>query len=102
MVGRWAEVRNHFGKTSVVYTIRSKDGELIVSGIDEHGRVELKITNISWDGELLSFATLYPPTKHKTEHEFRLAANGRAQLRVSYSDEYGRHEADEIWKKVTR
>ena len=71
-----------------------------MSGLDEDNGVALRISNISWDGEILRFVSLYPPTKHKARHDFRLTGKRRARHDVTYSDEDGEHTVREVWRKV--
>jgi hypothetical protein len=96
LVGTWVEKENPF---TVVYTITARAGRFRVSGVDESGGIALRISNTIWDGEILRFVSLFPPTKHQAYHEFWLTRKGRGKHKVSYSDEDGNHMINETWKK---
>ena len=102
LVGTWVEEENPIDTTTVVYTITARDGHFRVSGADESDGVALKISNTRWDGEKLSFMSFFPPTTHKASHVFQITAAGRAKHTVRYSDEYGDHTVEEVWKKRLR
>jgi hypothetical protein len=99
LVGIWVEEENPFDTTTVAYTVEARSGGFNVSGVDECDGIALQISNTTWDGENLRFLSVYPPTQHKANHEFQLTGNRRAKHTVSYSDEYGHHRIDEVWKK---
>jgi hypothetical protein len=79
LVGTWGGVQNPVLTTTVTYTVRIRKGCFYVSGLDEDNGVALRISNISWDGEILRFVILYPPTKHKARHDFLLRGKARLQ-----------------------
>jgi hypothetical protein len=102
LVGKWIEVDDHFGPTPVAFTIAADAEGCRVSGADLDDGTILRITRTSWDGEALRFTSYYPPTKHSARNELRLATPRRAKMRVRYSDECGKHEIHENWKRVKR
>jgi hypothetical protein len=55
LVGIWTEKENRFHTSSVVYTISARNGDVLVSGVDESDGVAFKVSDISWDGEKLRF-----------------------------------------------
>ena len=96
LVGVWVE-EDPIQTTAVVYTIKARAGRFGVSGVDESDGVALRISNTTWDGERLRFVTIFPPTKHKADHEFWLTRKGRARHKVKY--EGGSHTVNETWTK---
>ena len=99
LVGTWVEEENPIDTTTVVYTITAQEERFCVSGMDESDGVLLRISDVSWDREKLHFVSLFPPTHHKACHALQATEEGRANHAVSYSDEYGDHRVDELWKK---
>jgi hypothetical protein len=99
LVGTWEEARNAVDATPVVYTIALKGSSIVVSGIDESDGTELRISGVSWDGRQLQFKSLYPPTKHKASHAFRLSAKDRAIHTTTYTDDEGTWGGKEQWRK---
>lgn len=101
LIGTWVEESNPVDTTTVVYTIAIENGRFCVRGVDESDGVVLIVSASTWDGEILRFATLFPPTQHKASHEFKVVGNGRARHVTSYSDEDGDHVVEELWRKVS-
>jgi hypothetical protein len=99
LVGTWEQAQNAVDATPVVYTIALRGASIVVSGVDESDGTELKISGVSWDGSQLRFNSLYPPTKHKASHVFRLSAKGRAIHETTYNDEEGTWGGKEQWRK---
>lgn len=95
------EESNHVHTTAVVYTIAIENGCSCVRGVDESDGVELIVSASTWDGEILCFATLFPPTQHKASHELKVDGKGRARHVTSYSDEDGDHVIEEVWRKIS-
>jgi len=78
------EESNHVHTTAVVYTIAIENGCSCVRGVDESDGVELIVSASTWDGEILCFATLFPPTQHKASHELKVDGKGvRDTLRAT-------------------
>lgn len=84
--------------TTVVYSIEADDGRFSVAGVDESDGTALRISNTRSDGATLNFVSLYPPTKHKANHELSLT-KGAARHTVMWSDEDGDQTVVEVWKK---
>jgi hypothetical protein len=99
LVGTWEEAQNGVDATPVVYTIALKGSSIVVSGVDESDGTELRISGVSWDGSQLQFNSLYPPTKHKASHVFRLSAKDRAIHTTTYTDDEGTWGGKERWRK---
>lgn len=101
LVGTWEEAQNASDATPVVYTIALKGSSIVVSGLDESDGTKLRISGVSWDGRQLRFKSVYPPTKHKASHVFRLTAKGRAIHTTTYTDDEGTWGGKEQWRKRT-
>lgn len=99
LVGTWEEAQNAVDATPVVYTIALKGSTIVVSGLDESDGTKLRISGVSWDSRQLRFKSLYPPTKHKASHVFRLTAKVRAIHTITYSDDEGTWGGQEQWRK---
>lgn len=100
LAGTWGEEENSFLTTSVVFTIRVRQGCFCVAGVDKNDGTELRVFDVSWDGRILSFLTFFAPTRHKARHAFESVGKGNASVIVNYSDEYGKHSVLEVWKKL--
>ena len=68
-------------------------------GVDESDEVVLKISSVRWDGERLSFVSLFPPTNHKATHILLMPLRRRIRHTVSYSDDDGDRTINEVWKR---
>ena len=101
LIGTWVQESNPVHTTKVVYTIAVENGRFGVRGVDEGDGVALIVSASTWDGEILRFATLFPPTQHKARHEFKVVGRGCARHVTSYSDEDGDHVVEEVWRKVS-
>jgi hypothetical protein len=101
LIGTWVQESNSVHTTTVVYRIAIESGRVRVEGVDESDGIELRISASTWDGEVLRFVSLFPPTRHKASHEFKLIGKGRARHETSYSDEDGEHIVEEVWTKVS-
>ena len=99
LIGTWEEEPNTADTTTVVYRIAVKGRAIVISGVDESDRTALRISDIRWNGKQLRFVSLYPPTKHKALHVFRLTAKGRASHTTTYTDDEGTWTSKEPWKK---
>lgn len=86
LVGTWQEVENPISETSVI------NGHFVVSGIDEGDGTKLKISDTRWDGASLYFTSVYPPTRHRAQHELRVLKPGLINHYVTSTDL-------EIWRK---
>jgi len=75
-------------------------GNLELSGAMEKKEPPLKISRTRWDGESLQFTSVYPPSKHKSEHVLRLASKGKINHDVSctYADGSS-FSGREVWTK---
>lgn len=100
LVGTWEEAPSA-DATPVIYTIALKGSSIVVSGLDESDGTKLRTSGVSWDGRELRFKSLYPPTKHKASHVFRLTAKGRAIHTTTYTDAEGTWGGKEQWRKRT-
>jgi hypothetical protein len=99
LVGTWEEAQNPVDATPVVYTIALRSSTIVVSGLDESDGKRLRISGVSWDGRQLRFKSLYPPTKHKASHVFRLTAKHRAMHTTTYTDDEETWGGKEQWRK---
>jgi hypothetical protein len=99
LVGAWVEEGNPIDTTTVVYTISAKQGRFSVIGVDESDGVVLKISSVRWDGERLSFVSLFPLTHHKATHVLLMPIRGRTRHTTSYSDDDGDWTTNEVWKR---
>jgi hypothetical protein len=99
LIGVWEQEPNAFGTTTVVYRIAVKGRAIVISGVDESDKTALRISDIRWNGKQLRFVSLYPPTKHKALHLFRLTARGRAEHTTTYTDDEGTWTCKERWNK---
>jgi hypothetical protein len=100
LVGAWKQEPNPVGTTTVIYTVFVKNGKFGVVGSDGEEGTALKISRTRWDGESLQFTSVYPPSKHKSEHVLRLASKGKINHDVSctYADGSS-FSGREVWTK---
>jgi len=99
MVGTWIQEENPFHRTSAVFKVAVKDGNFLVTGVDESDGTVFEISGIIWDGKALRFLSIFPPTKHKAQHAFRLVGKDRIKHRVSHTYEGETCSDDEKWIK---
>jgi len=99
LVGTWEDAQNAVDATPVVYTIALRGSSIVVGGVDESDGTELRISGVNWDGRELRFKSLYPPTKHKASHVFRLTTKDRAIHTTTYTDDEGTWGGKEQWRK---
>jgi hypothetical protein len=92
LVGPWQEAENPISETSVICKIVVVDGRFVVSGTDEADGTKLKISDTRWDGAVLHFTSVYPPTGHRAQHELRAFKRGLVNHFVTSTDL-------EVWKK---
>lgn len=95
LVGTWQEVENPISETSVIYKIAVIDGRFVVTGIDEQDETKFVILNTRWDGKALYFTSVYPPTGHQADHEFRALKRGLVNHYVTSTDL-------EVWRKRSK
>jgi hypothetical protein len=98
LVGDWVEEDNSFDVSTVIFTIRVREGCFCVNGVDESDGSRLKVFGVTWNGEVLTFLTFFAPTKHRAHNVFEPFGRGTAKLTVNYSDEYGKYTIVEMRK----
>jgi hypothetical protein len=87
LVGTWEADEED---SRAVYRVVVKDGEFAVTGIDELDGEAFEISETTWDGHALHFASLMPSTGHRARHVFRLRDDGRVDQELTLH---------EVWKK---
>lgn len=100
LAGTWEEEPNPNGTTTVVYTVLVKEGKFGVRARDRQDGIDFKISRIKWDGEALSFKSLYPPTMHSADHALRLLSKTKLShyIDCTYADGDS-FSGQEIWRK---
>ena len=73
LVGTWTSPED----TTVEFTVVSTGAGLSVRGRDRSDGEEFEISQVSWDGETLSFTSVMPSTGHRVRHVMRALPEGK-------------------------
>ena len=86
MEGNWTSSNIRTDDDNVEYTIESaKDGYMIYAEDSRDGE-ELEISDIKWDGQVLSFKSFMPSTQRIAFNRFRLKQNGRVEAKFTFTE----------------
>ena len=67
------------------YTIALVNGTLVVTGRDTNDGEAYVVSEVQWDGSMLSFRTLVPSTGREGLNEFRADGNGGLKSRFTFT-----------------
>jgi hypothetical protein len=69
--------------TSAEFTIRVLKTRIVVSGVDTNDGERFAVSDVSWDGKVLSFITLMPSTRWRVVH--RVTPNRGSTIRHEFT-----------------
>jgi len=78
--------------TSAEFRVRVLQTKVAVSGVDNEDGERFTVSNVEWDGQVLSFTSVMPSTGWTVDH--RLTPNRGGTLKHEFS-------CREIWKRRT-
>jgi hypothetical protein len=82
-------------------TVRGSARAPRVEVVDPFDGEKLKVSGVSWDGEVLRFRTVTPSTKFAVDHELRVGPSARAEHRYTLSEPWQKLSAPEEGEEET-
>ena len=84
--GRWvSRLPGSSDDYLVEYGIRFDGDAVSVTAIELRDQEEMKISDVGWDGETLSFRSLMPSTGRVGMNRFRLMENGDVESKFTFT-----------------
>ena len=91
LVGTWRDGAEERG-SSVRFTIRAAGATFEVTAEDTGDGEQLAISNVRWNGRVLSFDSLVPSNGHRLEYVFELISPSEVLVRYTASERWSRTE----------
>jgi hypothetical protein len=88
LAGRWMDADEN--GTPVQFTFRPTGRTFDVAGIDTSDGERLVISDVRWDGRILSFTSLVPSTSHVVTYEFEVTAPSEVAVRYTLTERWTR------------
>ena len=76
LVGTWFHPT---GDSTAEFTVTLEAGGFAVSGVDTGDGERSEISEVTWNGEALSFTSLMPSTQWRTRHVLRLVSETQVE-----------------------
>ena len=89
LIGTWRDADEDLG-TSVQFTIRAAGSTFEVAGVDTSDGEMLSISNVRWDGRILSFDSAVQSTGHHVGYAFEVISPSEVLVRYTTSERWVR------------
>ena len=100
LVGTWRDSDDELG-SSVQFTIRAAGSTFDASGLDTGDGEILLISNVRWDGRILSFDSTVQSTSHHVEYAFEVVSPSEVLVRYTTSERWHRADTDRLTGRCT-
>lgn len=87
LVGTWRDADEDLG-TSVRFTIRAAGSTFAVAGVDTSDGEILWISNVRWDGRILSFDSTVPSNGHRVGYTFEVISPSEVMVRYTTTERW--------------
>ena len=87
LVGTWRDADEALG-TGVQFTIRAAGSTFEVAGVDTSDGEMLSISNVRWDGGILSFDSTVQSTGHHVRYAFEVISPSEVMVRYTLSERW--------------
>ena len=87
LVGTWRDAAGDIG-SSVRFTVRAAGATFEVTGLDTSDREILVISNVRWDGRVLSFDSMLRSTGHQVAYGFEVMSPSEILVRYTTSERW--------------
>ena len=87
LIGTWRDADEDLG-TSVQFTIRTAGSSFDVAGVDTRDGEMLSISNVRWDGRILSFDGTVQSTGHHVGYAFEVISPTEVLVRYTTSERW--------------
>jgi hypothetical protein len=91
LIGTWHDAAEE-GGSSVQFTIRPAGATFQVTAVDTCDGEQLAVSNVRWNGRVLSFDSLVPSNGHRLEYTFELISPSEVLVRYTAAERWSRSE----------
>jgi hypothetical protein len=81
VIGRW---HASAGQIDVVFAIDKTASGFRIEAADESDGERLVVSNVTWDGKVLSFETCTPSNKWRTKNRFKVISKSKAIQELTF------------------